>query len=42
MKREFIEVVYDVNILRVRTTRDDITFGSLTDVDGTSYDSREI
>lgn len=41
VKRKNVEVVYENNILRVKTLGE-VSFGFLTDLDGTKYESREI
>jgi len=42
VKKELVDVVYEINILRLKTNKDNIIFGKLTDLDGTVYESREI
>lgn len=42
VKPHDVKVSYSVNILRVETIKPDVIFGTITDLDGTMYECREL
>jgi hypothetical protein len=42
VKKESIDIVYEINMIRMKTKDDDSSFGTLTDIDGSVYEAYEI